>query len=378
MLKKCRTKSTMMLSKKKIKKLVLFLVVVLIFTIYKLIPKDYKISYKIDKYDIVESYLKKDKMYTFKIKKNNQIFETFSVQKYSKKRKLIKSIKEYKKNEEMCIILKSEKIDENIICKKNGQYIDYNLLNIIPKKYKNKYKNNKKKYENININLIDSSTYLIWNYTGFYKLSNKKLETITLFKDDVYNIDIVTIVGKYLVIADYNEKYNYNKLIRVNLKNNKIDQIELDEDISFDSRIIGKNKNNIYIIDNKNKKEYEINIKNKNFDKINKNKLGKVIKNGKWENIKLNKIITNNITFDNDNVVNYKIKDGLLKKVNNTDVQTKISDKNIKNIVYSDNNRVYYIVDDKLYKYDFLHGENKILEYFELNFNYENMIYIYD
>ncbi|MBE6161034.1 MAG: hypothetical protein E7158_02270 [Firmicutes bacterium] len=367
-----------MLSKKKIKKLVLFLVVVLIFTIYKLIPKDYKISYKIDKYDIVESYLKKDKMYTFKIKKNNQIFETFSVQKYSKKRKLIKSIKEYKKNEEMCIILKSEKIDENIICKKNGQYIDYNLLNIIPKKYKNKYKNNKKKYENININLIDSSTYLIWNYTGFYKLSNKKLETITLFKDDVYNIDIVTIVGKYLVIADYNEKYNYNKLIRVNLKNNKIDQIELDEDISFDSRIIGKNKNNIYIIDNKNKKEYEINIKNKNFDKINKNKLGKVIKNGKWENIKLNKIITNNITFDNDNVVNYKIKDGLLKKVNNTDVQTKISDKNIKNIVYSDNNRVYYIVDDKLYKYDFLHGENKILEYFELNFNYENMIYIYD
>ena len=317
-------------------------------------------------------------MYVFKIKKNNKTYETISYQKYTPKRKLINKVKKYEKDNTSCVVLDSKKIDTNILCLEDGKRIDYHLVDILPSKYYKKYKNNEKKYKSININLVDDTTYLIWNYTGFYKLNKDKLQTIDLFKDDNYDIDLVTIVDKYLLIADYDQKYNYNKLIKINLENNKKEELKLGYDISFDSTIIGNYKKYIYIVDKKNKKEYEINIKNGNTEIVSRNKMGKVIKNGKWEKIKLNKIITDNITFDKIEYNTYKSNNGLYMYQKNIKAPIKISDKEIREIVYASDEKVYYLVGEELYKYDFEHGETKILDYFELNFNYKNIIYIYN
>ena len=55
----------------------------------------------------------------------------------------------------------------------------------------------------------------------------------------------------------------------------------------------------------------------------------------------------------------------------------KISENKVKDIVYYDNESVYYLVDDILYKYSSEYGEVKIMSDFEWNFNYNNMIFVY-
>ena len=367
----------MMLNKKNKKKIILAFCIFFFLIIITLLPKNYKKEYKIDKYKIIEKYIKKDKMYVFQIYDKSNIYETISLDKYTSKRKLISKVKKYNENDTTCIIVNSKKINDNIICKKNKEYIDYHLTSFLPKKYYKKSESKKFEYKNIKLSLLDNNTYLIWNYKGFYKIKNKEHELVKIFNDDVYDINLSVIVDKYLIIADYNQKYNYNKLLRLNLENNKIEEIKLKEDISFESRILGSYKNYIYILDEKNKKEYEINIKNKNFSKISNGEYGKIYKNNKFEKIKINKIITHNISFDNDNKVSYELKNGLYKKFKNISQPIKISDKNIKKIVYYDDNEIYFIKDEFLYKYDFKNGITKVIDYFELNFNYNNMIFIY-
>ena len=353
------------------------LLLVLVIIIIKLLPKNYKLEYKIDKYTIVEKYIKKDKMYLFTINKNEDKYETISTKKYTSKRKLITKIKEYKNNDTQCVIIDSEKIDNNILCLKNKKKIDYNLTPLLPKKYYNKYKKNEKEYNKIDINFIDDKTYLVWNYTGYYKLNKEKMDKIKLFKSDVYNPELSVIMDKYILIADYNQNYNYNKLLKINIETKKIETIKLKYDISFDSIILGTYKKYIYILDEKNKKEYEININNEDMSIVSRDELGKVLENGKWVKYRIHKMITDHITFKDDKYNEYKIDNGLYLYQKNIKTPTLLSDKHIKKIVCQNEDEVYYISDEKLYKYDFKHGENKVLDYFELHFNYDNMILIY-
>ena len=354
------------------------LLLILIIIVIKLLPKNYKLEYKVNKYNVVEKYIKKDKMYVFTISNKKEKYETISTQGYTNKRQLISKIKEYKNNDTHCIIINSEKIDNNILCIKNNKKIDYNLTSLLPKKYYKKYKKNEKEYKNVDINFVDDKTYLVWDYTGYYKLNKDKTEKIKLFKNDVYNPKLSIIMDKYIIIANYNQNYNFNKLIKINIENNKKETIELKRDISFDSTILGTYKNNIYILDEKNKKEYEINIKNEDVSIVSKDELGQILENGKWNKYRINKIIKDNMTFRDDKYNEYKVNNGLYLYQKNIKKPTLLSEKHIKKIVYQDEEEVYYISDEKLYKYDFEHGENKVLDYFELNFNYDNMILVYN
>ena len=355
----------------------LIICIIIIYLIVYFIPKNYNFKYKINGFEVLEKYNKDDKLYTFVITKKKKKYEFISDKDYTPNRKLIKKIEEYKNENTSCIVIDSEELNNSIYCLKNNKMVDYHLTNIIPKKYINKNKSKKIEYKDIKLNLVDNKTYFVWNYTKLYKLNDK--EKISVFKKDVYNINLNVIIDKYLVMADYDQEYNFNKFKIVNLKNNKIEEFELDYEISFDSRIIGTHKNNFYLIDNKNKKEYEINIKKKRIEIISNGKYGKILKNNKFEKIKLNKIISDNLEFDKNNNYLWNIKnETLYLKQKGIKNDIKVSNKKVKNIVYQNNYECYYIVDDILYKYSFEYGEEKVLEYFELNFNFKNMIYVYE
>ena len=79
-----------------IKKLRRFIIVVLsliiIYLIIYLTPRNYEYDYKINGFNIQEKYIKKDKEYLFTIKKNDKIYKTIGVSKYTPDRKLINSI----------------------------------------------------------------------------------------------------------------------------------------------------------------------------------------------------------------------------------------------------------------------------------------------
>ena len=364
-----------------IKKLRQFIIValslIIIYLIIYLTPRNYEYDYKINGFNIKEKYIKKDKEYLFTIKKNDKIYKTIGVSKYTPDRKLINGIKEFNNEDTNCIIIDSKIIANNKLCTKDNELISSSLTNIIPGKYINKKQDNYQKYKNIKINL-DDKTYLIWNYNSFIKINETEKKQIKIFDNDIYNLEIMAKVDKYLVIADYDQKYNYNKLIRLNLKNNKIDEINLKNDISFESRILGVYKNKIYLLDEKNKKEYEINVKKKKINIVSKSDFGVIYKNNKQVKTKINKIINDNIEFTSNNYYDYVIEnETLYLKIKNISEKIKISNLSIKNIVYQNNEEVYYITDDKLYKYDFIYGNQEIFTNFEFNFNYENMVVIY-
>lgn len=364
-----------------IKKLRRFIIValslIIIYLIIYLTPRNYEYDYKINGFNIQEKYIKKDKEYLFTIKKNDKIYKTIGVSKYTPDRKLINGIKEFNNEDTNCIIIDSKIIANNKLCTKDNELISSSLTNIIPGKYINKNQDNYQKYKNIKINL-DDKTYLIWNYNSFIKINETEKKQIKIFDNDIYNLEIMAKTDKYLVLADYDQKYNYNKLIRLNLKNNKIDEINLKNDISFESRILGVYKNKIYLLDEKNKKEYEINVKKKKINIVSKNDFGVIYKNNKQVKTKINKIINDNIEFTSNNYYDYVIEnETLYLKIKNISEKIKISNLSIKNIVYQNNEEVYYITDDKLYKYDFIHGNQEIFTNFEFNFNYENMVVIY-
>ncbi len=365
---------------KKLKRFLLFVIfLIIIYLIIYLIPKNYEFKYSVDKYDVIEKYSKKDKNYYIKINDNKSDYEFYQLSNYKHSRKIIKNIKKYESNDTICIVINNDIISNNILCKKGDQYIDYHLTeDVLPKKYFSNYKELNKSYKEINIKYLDNHNYYVWNYKGFFAINTEKNDKIEVFKNDIYNISLNYQYKNYLLIVNYDENYNFKKFKLLNFKNNEISEIEYKEDIAYSARFLGAYKNSIYLLDEKNNVEYEINVKKKKVYKIASNKQnGKIYNNG-WKNISVEKINKSKISFEDNNKFEYYFNDnGLYLKIDTFKQPIKLSDKSIKTIISSSLDEVFYISEDKLYKYDFKYGEIEILDYFELNFNYENMIFVY-
>ena len=89
---------------KKIKYILIIIVLILlIFFIYKLSIKEFSTSYKVDKYNIKESFYINNKKHIYNININNKYTYTI-IKNINKNKKIIKNIKSYKKNNISCIV----------------------------------------------------------------------------------------------------------------------------------------------------------------------------------------------------------------------------------------------------------------------------------
>ena len=70
-------------------------------------------------------------------------------------------------------------------------------------------------------------------------------------------------LNNYVIIPDYNEQYYFSKLYIININTSRVEEILLDNKISFNSVFLGDYKNIVYLLDKKEEKEYKINIKKK-------------------------------------------------------------------------------------------------------------------
>lgn len=367
------------------KKLITLVSIILIlfisFIIWYNTAKEYEITYSVNDYEITERYFKKEKLYKFTAKKEEQIFEWIETHKYQKQRKLIEEITEIKKDEEICISSKGKELDHSSVCKKKAEYIDYHLVDQSIQDALYTYKvldeNKSENYQNIQINNLDDYDYLVWNYKGFYHINEKSKEEITLFPEkDVYNIPITGIVGNYMIIADYEEEHNFHKFYVINLKDNSISEWKLKQEISFDSYILGSKDKSIYLVDRKNKIEYELVPHKKKMRKVGtSDKQGRIYEDG-WKKISLTKLVNEEYHFQEDSVYQYEIMNNHLYR---KDIASNmlVSSSNVKYIVSQQKDSVFYFADNVLYRYDPIYGERKVMENFEWNFNYKNMVFIY-
>ena len=353
---------------------IIALFIIFIFFFFR--ATDYTKEYKVNGINIKESYNKDMKNYYFTLEYKGITLDYLTESKYKQKRNLIKEIEIIEEENDFCLIPTADTIDFIPLCYQDEEIIYYknikdSLKEQIPEKYLEKEKELKESYEDINIYNKDY-TYLLWDYDGFYYINSQETKKVSLFAKEMYNVNLITYTKDYLIIPDYDSNYTYNKFYRISLKNGDVKEYKLNKEIYFDSYYPGYEKNKLYIIDNKEELMYELNLKNGKIEKIKP----KMLNNGKWEEVGIKTLVNQNKKFQYKENYQYILKENeLYLNYNNEKINTKI-DSDVTSIVRIKDNNVFYLKKDTLYVFDPLTGSKKLLNYFEWNFNYENMIYV--
>lgn len=361
--------------KKKIFLIIVVSMFIGLFLFFYFKSKDYKIVYNVDNFKIQESYDKKYNILYFKISNKKYEYDYALNNKYSNRRKLISSVKKYSFDNGQCINFSINKLQTYPLCIEDGNQINYNNLdNDFVNKYKNNIKETEDNYNNISIYNYYNSTFAIWNYKGIYYINNKDKDEIKLFLKDIYVDNLSYLNNEYLFIPNYNLNYSFNEAYIINLKTKENKLISFDYDISYKSYILGSYKDSIYLVDKKNEKEYEVNLKKKKVNELQ----GKIYTYG-WKDISLKKLANKEYSFKFKKAINYVIENNKLY-LNYYESNNKVYIMSMKNIdtYFYDNDNFYYLIDDTLYVYNIKLGKLKLMQSFEWNFNNKNTIFIYN
>ncbi len=363
--------------KKKLRLLqVSFILIFFVFLLFLILPKNYTKKYKINDFEVTEKYIKKNKVYYFIFKKGDKEFDFLSESKYTNDRKLVSKIDLFKdEKENFCFIPQSKKIDFQPICMQDNKNIHYSLVN-------EGLKSNISKYMKMENKLIETwesyeiynnkFTYLLWNYNGFYYINKNGKKKLKILDKEMYNINLVGYTKDYLIIPDYTKDYTFNNFYTIEFKNGNLKNKKVDRDIYFDSYFMGYEKNNIYIVDNKESVMYEFKAKNGDLDKIK----SKVLNNGKWKNVNIKTLLNKKEEFSYETNYIYSLENNnIYLKYKNSDIK-KLVIENVNNIVRIKDKDIFYLKDSTLYHFNEEIGEEKLISHFEWNFNSNNMIYI--
>lgn len=395
--------------KKKLLLLVSAIILILVFyLIYKASIKDYKIQYKVSNFKVEEHYYKtKNHIYDITIT-NKKETNTYTLKhNFNKNKKIVKSIKRIKKDNLSCIIpIYKKDIDLNIYCNLDNKQVsvDYllktnnNSFKDIKKKIK-KYKitfptssNVKKTFKKIDIyqdNIEDNLVYYIWDYKGIYILEKEKKAYQKILTYDLYDNLMSCIVNGNYLLWENNSVNGIDTIYSYNIKNNKLKKITLDKKISKDSYINGVIDNIVYLTDRKKKREYSFDLNTSNLATIDsdgmtyityQNNIRKELSKSdffktdqlfikKDYNKDLNKEgwINNNYFYYQDNNYIYKTS---LSNINKPILLLELDNIKEWQIVGEE---IIILSEDTIYAYNDKRGLRKIVEYKELNYNYENI-----
>ena len=213
---------------------------------------------------------------------------------------------------------------------------------------------------------------MIWNYSGIDIINKDFKKTINFFEKDIYEIGLASKVNNYFVIPNYEDDYYFDSIYLYNVDKNKKIIWELNASISFDSYVMGRFDKSLYIFDKKQKSQYELVPHKEKLRRVSPIILNK----GLFEDISLQKLINNEMTFTYDNPLRYELQNGKLYKIVQ-DYEELVSNNEVKEIIYQDKDEVYYLIGDTLYMYNNIYGEVKLMSNFEWTFNYENLIFVY-
>lgn len=347
-----------------------------IFIIFFFRSVNYIKEYEVDNVNISESYNKDLNYYYFTFTYNDETLDYLYASRYKRNRNFIENIEIIEDEENFCLIPEGNTLEFIPLCMEDGEITYYknvseNLKMQIPKEYLKEEKELNETFNDINIYNRDF-TYFLWNYNGFYYINKDEEKEIELFDSETYNVNLVAYTEDYLVIADYDSSYTFNKIYRISFDKGDLKEYNLDQDIYFDSYFPGNEKNKLYIVDNKEEQMYELNVKNGELEKTK----AKMYNNGNWENVGIKSLINQNKSFTYETNYNYTLEDKtLFLNFDGKQIKTKI-DTDVTNIVRIKNNLIFYLKTDTLYVFDPLKGSTKLLEFFEWNFKFENMIYV--
>lgn len=330
---------------------------------------DYELTYELDEIKIIEEYNKETEVYKVKVIVDDSEFYYVTDDKYSNKRKLVHNVDVNEVDNGFCISVDSE-LSLYPMCLINGNYVDEKSINV-----SNEQPKVIDEVDGIKIYNYNDKSYLLWNYRGFNLVDEDDEKYIKLFDKDIYNLELNLAMDDYLLVADYNDSYKFDKFYVIDVDDEDVFEVELKTEIYFDSYFLGTYKDNAYIVDRKNKQEYAINVDRKRQNRVS----GKIMKNREWEKVSITKLINEDYEFIDLVASSYRIEDNRLYRTHyDSDIKVLASNRKASEIVYEDQEGVYYLAEDKLYFYSPLKGEKLLMSYSEWQFNYRNMIFVFD
>lgn len=372
------------LKKSTIAILVIFIFLISLFILLSLFEsKSYSIEYNIFDYAISENYDKEKELYYIEITKDKITYPIVYKSDYLKEKKIIKDVKEYSKDDYKCLTISSSLIKAYPVCSLKKEIIDYHLIpEELQEKLSDYYSAPKELEKQLNHYELynKDNELLIWSYKGFNHIKDGKVKFVEIFEEDIYEIPLATKINDYIFIPDYEQKYNFNKVYVLNLSTLEVASWKIKYDISFDSYVIGTNDKSIYLVDKKNKIEYELVPEKQKMRILAKGSQQGIIYNkGTIQKEPISKLSTKTYTFFYDSIYNYSLdKNTIYLNYLDTSIKIKISNQEITDIVYTKDDNVFYLVDNTLYRYSPKYGETKIIKYQEWSINYKNLIFIKD
>ncbi len=359
------------------KRMFIIFMIITFIALLKYFTSNYRITYYIDNHKVVSTY--QNKRYYISID-NKYSFDIYKKRSISKLK--ISQIKEIKSEDFMCLYPIIKNIKTIPLCSNKEENIDYNLIDSdLLNGYKTKLDNKSEGNFYFNNNLSKKEYIYLWNYKGFYKMNNDKLETLDMFNEGKYDNSLMYQVGNSIVFPDYNQEYYFKKIYLLNMISGKKSVIESKYDISYNSYFVGIINNRLYLFDQKELNLYEIDLNRINVKLVGSNELGyfKYVDNKKVE-AKISEYKNKEIEYKEDIKSNYKY-----EIINNSIYKTYLDDNNKLKIFEGNNIKIigeykeilYFSSEDKLYKYT-KEGISKLFNYFELKFNENKIIYIYN
>ena len=335
------------MKKKKVILGVLFLLVLIIVVVLIGRPRDYTVRYKRDGFEIEERYDKELDVYTFSVSINDKEFNFLANKKRVKGKKLITGVNVLSTQEEdkFCVLLASSKVESYPVCYSDDEYLDYDLFDEKNDEFYSRKTLESKddEFNGITFKIKKEQNLFVWNYKGYYHLSDAKKEEIKFLEKDAYQV------------IDW----------------------ELDKEISYNSYFLGDRDGMIYLVDRKNKAEYALNPKKKKIERVDNAGTGKIW-DAKWTEVSMTKLINEDYIFEEENAYKYFLEEGnLMLGFDNSMATVHLSNKNVDKIITIKDDTVFYLVGDTAYSYSLERGENVLLKYGELKFNNLNSVFIY-
>lgn len=362
---------------------IIFVLAVLILIIFVLVmilkPKSYEKIYKVDEYEVRETYNREFDHYNFTIDMDGVMYSMGIKSEHIRGHELVEHVRTWGQAEYSCILMTGEKIDGYPICFDGENYLDYDL---IPESDGEFYKRDEVKvtsfnYEGIEVKNTFGKKYLVWDYRGYHYMTNQKQETLDFLEKESYYNNLAYQVDEFVITPYYDENYAFTSFVIIDMKKGKSSLWKLDEEISYNSYFLGDRDGLIYMVDRKNKAEYSIDSRKKKIERIDKDGMGKVW-NSKWEEMSITRLCNDDYKFANSDVFTYTLEDKKLTlSMRAVKDSIKVTNRNVDKIVWSKDDEVFYLVGDELYSYSPSRGEKPCLKYTELNFNNLNSIFVY-
>lgn len=265
--------------------------------------RNHEVTYLINEFTVLEDYRGnlEDEVdnYYFQIKSGSNTFYIQTFENFNREKKIVKEIKTFKTNEYECIlpIFKNEKVITDIICIKDNIQSYYQNLND-----KELAENVSKIEEYSAENYISDKTRLITKGTTTYYIDNSvenhylaltyykglkimdkiSLREVELFDKDKYTQKINGFIDDKYFVINYNDNFESQEFITLNIKSKNKQVIGSDNIINFDSYVQGIVDSSAYIFDKDTKKQYELDLKTKSILRTGNQATGIKYYDGTW------------------------------------------------------------------------------------------------